>query len=98
MVPCNMLCTVYTCSWALITYLHRVNSVTDDTQHVKTRHDGLRQVHVFSEGQGRVVPAACKEMTRCLTVHMTNILNFDSDFTLCYSPMGLEAAMTVHLA
>lgn len=42
-------------------YLYRVNSVSDDTQHIETRHDGLRQVHVVSKGQGGVVPAACTE-------------------------------------
>lgn len=38
-------------------YLHGVDGVSDDTQHVETGHDGLRQVHVLSKGQGGVVPA-----------------------------------------
>lgn len=39
-------------------YLHGIDGVSDDTQHVETRHDGLRQVHVLREGERRVVPAA----------------------------------------
>ena len=46
-------------------YLHGVDCVSDDTQHVETRHDWLRQVHVVSEGQGGVVPAACRKHISC---------------------------------
>lgn len=47
-------------------YLHGVDSVADDTQHVETRHNGLRQVHILCKGQGGVVSAACVEtITGC---------------------------------
>lgn len=45
----------------LCVYLHGVDCVADDTQHVETRHNGLRQVHVLCKGQGGVVSAACKK-------------------------------------
>lgn len=42
-------------------YLHGVDGVSDDTQNIKTGHNGLRQVHVLSKGEGGVIPAACEE-------------------------------------
>lgn len=36
-------------------YLNLVDGVSDNTQHIKARHDGFRQVHVLCKGQGGVV-------------------------------------------
>lgn len=44
--------------WKLVDrqlYLHRVHSISDHTQDVKTRHDGLGQIHVLREGQRRII-------------------------------------------
>lgn len=45
----------------LCVHLHRIYSVPDNTQHIKTGHDWLRQVHILSKSQRWVIPAACKE-------------------------------------
>lgn len=38
-------------------YLNLVDGVSDNAQHIETRHDGFRQVHVLGKGQGGVVPS-----------------------------------------
>lgn len=42
-------------------YLDGIDGVSNNTQHVKTRHDGLRQIHVLSKSQGGVISATCQE-------------------------------------
>ncbi len=37
------------------THLHRIDGVSYNAQNVKSRYDGLRQVHVFRERERRVV-------------------------------------------
>lgn len=79
-------------------YLNLVDGVSDNTQHVKTRHDRLRQVHVLCKGQGGVVSSACEETDGGRQSVTPLPSSRRCDFQTLNAPIGLQAAITVHLA
>lgn len=46
---------------SMCVHLHGIYSVPDNTQHIKTGHDWLRQVHILGKSQWWVIPPTCKE-------------------------------------
>lgn len=90
--------------WKLVDrqlYLHRVHSISDHTQDVKTRHDGLGQIHVLREGQRRVVATTDRvgssdDSTACLERGDDASLG-DGDALLFHGLMDTGPVCIVHL-
>lgn len=94
-----------------MSHLHGIHSVSYDTQDIKTRHDGLGQVHVVRKRERRVISATLKgkENTQilpiaCWTVyylhthtHTTMKTHKVTDFFNLFTLNGTDRHWIVHM-